>query len=481
MRGEKGHVFSHTRHTQTGQSRSPRPERQSPPPSGPASSGGAVPCSQLSPRRPPLLPGTWSARPGARLAVRRCGRGACLRGWCPEGPLPSRQAQPPQRPAARAAPQAVPALLLLPPWRLHSCTVSNRNAHLPTGLGSVWPFRGTRSLAPSLAVPCAVPPAWARGCHVSVLTGAVDSPRGPVSITRRSRRRLASICARPAPSAAPRGRPPVPRHGARLSSAGRPSQRSHPGTSQALDRAAPDARARPPPTQGGPGHGLPRQAVPCGQGPASPLPARDPHSPPSAPETPRPWRGSPPTALRPLVRLAHPRVRSRRDPRSWQRGPSARCAGARVPLASPAGTVALSGWDRAGWARGLRCLRAGAAGRWGAGVPRAAARVPHVASASVTRCLPCGVSAEALFSRMNERLLGPFLATFSPPGRAKPSCHVVPSASRIAAAETTPRPGAARGPRGGEGCGARPGEAAARQCAPVGRGQQHGVPSLRVL
>lgn len=293
MRGEKGHVFSHTRHTQTGQSRSPRPERQSPPPSGPASSGGAVPCSQLSPRRPPLLPGTWSARPGARLAVRRCGRGACLRGWCPEGPLPSRQAQPPQRPAARAAPQAVPALLLLPPWRLHSCTVSNRNAHLPTRLGSVWPFRGTRSLAPSLAVPCAVPPAWARGCRVSVLTGAVDSPRGPVSITRRSRRRLASICARPAPSAAPRGRPPVPRHGARLSSAGRPSQRSHPGTSQALDRAAPDARARPPPLRVGPDMACPAKRCPAARAqPRRCLPGTRTHSP-APPRRPAPGAARP--------------------------------------------------------------------------------------------------------------------------------------------------------------------------------------------
>lgn len=282
------------------------------------------------------------------------------------------------------------------------------------------------------------------------------------------------ICRPTWPPACPAARSPSEQRGASLPAV---TPGDKPGPGQGSSGRAGAA----PPTQGGPGHGLPRQAVPCGQGPASPLPARDPHSPPSAPERPRPRRGSPPTALRPLVRLAHPRVRSRRDPRSWQRGPSARCAGARVPLASPAGTVALSGWDRAGWARGLRCLRAGAAGRWGAGVPRAAARVPHVASASVTRCLPCGVSAEALFSRMNERLLGPFLATFSPPGRAKPSCHVVPSASRIAAAETTPRPGAARGPRGGEGCGARPGEAAARQCAPVGRGQQHGVPSLRVL
>lgn len=293
MRGEKGHVFSHTRHTQTGQSRSPRPERQSPPPSGPASSGGAVPCSQLSPRLPPLLPGTGSARPGARLAIRRCGRGACLRGWCPEGPLPSRQAQPPQRPAARAAPQAVPALLLLPPWRLHSCTVSNRNAHLPTRLGSVWPFRGTRSLAPSLAVPCAVPPAWARGCRVSVLTGAVDSPRGPVSITRRSRRRLASICARPAPSAAPRGRPPVPRHGARLSSAGRPSQRSHPGTSQALDRAAPDARARPPPLRVGPDMACPAKRCPAARAqPRRCLPGTRTHCP-APPRRPAPGAARP--------------------------------------------------------------------------------------------------------------------------------------------------------------------------------------------
>lgn len=86
---------------------------------GPASSGWAVSCSQLSPRRPPLLPGTWSARPGARLAVRRCGRGACLPGWCPEGPLPSRQAQPPpaqglarsaRRPPGRPGPAAPSAL-----------------------------------------------------------------------------------------------------------------------------------------------------------------------------------------------------------------------------------------------------------------------------------------------------------------------------------------------------------------------------------
>lgn len=365
MRGEKGHVYSHTRHTQTGQSRSPRPERQSPPPSGPASSGGAVPCSQLSPRRPPLLPGTWSARPGARLAVRRCGRGACLRGWCPEGPLPSRQAQPPQRPAARAAPQAVPALLLLPPWRLHSCTVSNRNAHLPTGLGSVWPFRGTRSLAPSLAVPCAVPPAWARGCRVSVLTGAVDSPRGPVSITRRSRRRLASICARPAPSAAPRGRPPVPRHGARLSSAGRPSQRSHLGTSQALDRAAPDARARPPPHSGwartwpAPPSGAlrpgPSLAAAC-QGPAL---------------TAQRLRDAPPPA-----RLAPDRTSPPRAPcspaRAQSAGPPLLAAGTLGAVCGSSGPAGVPGWDGRSERVGPRGMGARAAlsacgGRWAVG------------------------------------------------------------------------------------------------------------------
>lgn len=244
-------------------------------------------CALLPALAPPAAPSSWDV---VGASWRSAGRPQV---WprCLFARLVSRR--PPPLPPGAAAPQAVPALLLLPPWRLHSCTVSNRNAHLPTGLGSVWPFRGTRSLAPSLAVPCAVPPAWARGCHVSVLTGAVDSPRGPVSITRRSRRRLASICARPAPSAAPRGRPPVPRHGARLSSAGRPSQRSHPGTSQALDRAAPDARARPPPLRVGPDMACPAKRCPAARAqPRRCLPGTRTHRP-APPRRPAPGAARP--------------------------------------------------------------------------------------------------------------------------------------------------------------------------------------------
>lgn len=307
----------------------------------------------------------FGARPPAAC---RCGR-ECL--FVPAGVLKSARGPAAAWRGARHAappPPAVPARSIVPVpavMKMRPCPQTNGRAAAETCAAphGKRPFVGTSEPRPrGLARgPCSVPrgrpgpgrlrgPTRGRverhpagGCRVSVLTGAIRRPQGPVSVTSCPRGSDTLPSAPALQHLPPREQPPHvaarPPRGTEPSLPGGRRERGHvwgrggPWTEQPRKRGRHTLVKRRPVAR-----------------PASVLSSRDPHSPSRAPETPRlPARRSPGRVCR-----APPRVHGRCSPGPCRPCPPWRRAGARVLLASSAGAVASapSGWDREGCARG---------------------------------------------------------------------------------------------------------------------------------